>query len=266
MIGQQDLLDRPEPLAKCLLGSVVLHAALTASLLGYIVVGPQKIQLGAKDGGGFGSLQVNTVHTVNLPSPPGPANPVASDTKSMIPTAPPAKAKPKPKAEVPDPNAIAIKSRLAEKEKKRAPSAYPERNKFVDARKDVSNQAYTTVPQSVSNPMYQMQGGGGVGVGTNSPFGTMYGEYANRLRDQVARNWRTSGIPQQGANAPLAAITFMLHRDGSVTNVRVTGKSGNSALDYSAQRAILDAAPFPPLPAGFPKDNPEIEFLFELKR
>lgn len=266
MTQHQDLLDQPEPLTKWLLGSVVLHATLTVSLLAFNVIGLHKFQLGDPHGGGFGSVQVNTVHNINLPSPPGPTNPVASDTKSAIPTAPPAKAKPKPKVQAPDPNAIALKSRQAEKEKKRPAPAYAERNKFVDARKDAPNQAYTTVPQAVSNPMYQMQGGGGVGVGNNSPFGTMYGEYANRLRDQVARNWRTSGIPQQAANAPMAAVTFMLHRDGSVTSVRITGKSGNAALDYSAQRAILDAAPFPPLPAGFPRDNPEIEFLFELKR
>ena len=61
-------------------------------------------------------------------------------------------------------------------------------------------------------------------------------------------------------------MTFTLHRDGSVSNVRITQRSGNAALDYSAQRAIMDAAPFPPLPAGFPKNDPEIEFLFELKR
>ena len=263
MTRHLDILDQPEPLKKWMLGSLVLHAALAATLLGYNVIGHHAIQLGDPHGGGFGSVQVNTVHTIPLPSTSGPTNPVASDTKSQVPTPPPTKEKPKPAAPAKDLDAIAIRSRLAD----RKPSpAYSEQNKFAAARKDVSNQAYASVPQAVSNPMYQMPGGGGVGVGNNSPFGTMYGEYANRLRDQVARNWRTSDIPAQGANAPHAAITFTLHRDGSVGNVKITGRSGNSALDYSAQRAILDAAPFPPLPAGFPKNDPEIEFLFELKR
>ena len=105
-----------------------------------------------------------------------------------------------------------------------------------------------------------------MGVGSNSPFGTQFGEYANRLRDQVARNWKTTDIPPQIRTAPVAAVTFTLHRDGTVTNARITQRSGNAALDYSAQRAILDAQPFPPLPPGFPKSDPEIEFLFELKR
>jgi protein TonB len=263
MTRHADILDPPEPLRKWLMGSLVLHAALTATLLGFNVAGHNAIQLGDPLGGGFGSVQVNTVHTIALPSTSGPPNPVASNSKSLVPTPPPTKAPPKPAAPAKDLDAIAIKSRLAEK--KPSPS-YSEQNKFAAARRDVPNQAYTSVPQAVSNPMYQMPGGGGVGVGNNSPFGTMYGEYANRLRDQVARSWKTTDVPPEIRTAPLATITFTLHRDGSVSNVRITGRSGNTALDYSAQRAILDAAPFPPLPAGFPKNDPEIEFLFELKR
>ena len=42
-----------------------------------------------------------------------------------------------------------------------------------------------------------------------------------------------------------AIVTFDLQRDGSVRNVRIAQSSGNKALDYSAQRAIYDASPFP---------------------
>jgi len=259
----QDILDQPEPLKKWLIGSLVLHVALTAGLLRLNVMDHHPFDLGDRGGGGLGSVPVNPVHTIALPSSSGPTNPVASATKSQVPTPPPTKAKPKPAAPAKDLDAIAIKSRLAEKKPSRS---YSEQNKFAAARQDLPNQAYTSVPQQVSSPMYQMQGGGGVGVGNNSPFGSIYGEYANRLRDQVARNWRTADIPPQIRTAPLASVTFTLHRDGSVSNVRITGRSGIPALDYSAQRAILDAAPFPPLPVGFPKSDPEIEFLFELKR
>jgi TonB family protein len=49
-------------------------------------------------------------------------------------------------------------------------------------------------------------------------------------------------------------------------SVRITQRSGNQALDYSAQRAILDAAPFQSLPPQFPRNEVEIEFRFELRR
>ena len=35
--------------------------------------------------------------------------------------------------------------------------------------------------------MIGMTGGGGVGIGNNSPFGTQFGWYADLLRDQVAQ-------------------------------------------------------------------------------
>ena len=128
------------------------------------------------------------------------------------------------------------------------------------------NQVYSSVPQAVNNPMYGLHGGGGVGVGDNSPFGTQFGEYANRLRDQVARNWKTGDIPPQIRTAPIATVTFTFHRDGTVSNVRITQRSGNATLDFSAQRAIMRRRSVPALPQGFPETIAEIEFLFELKR
>ena len=42
--------------------------------------------------------------------------------------------------------------------------------------------------------------------------------------------------------------------------------SGSVALDYSAQRAITEAAPFEPLPAAYDGSSATIEFWFQLKR
>jgi len=55
-------------------------------------------------------------------------------------------------------------------------------------------------------------------------------------------------------------------RDGRIRNLRIVQQSSISALDYSAQRAILEASPFPPIPPGFDKDSAHVEFTFELKR
>jgi protein TonB len=48
-------------------------------------------------------------------------------------------------------------------------------------------------------------------------------------------------------------------------SVKLTGSSGNAALDISAQRAVLDAAPFLQLPTGFPKNEAQVELRFNLK-
>jgi len=50
-----------------------------------------------------------------------------------------------------------------------------------------------------------------------------------------------------------------------VSHVHITQPSGNTALDFSAQRAIFDASPFPRLPDQYPRNDAEVELLFSLK-
>jgi protein TonB len=82
----------------------------------------------------------------------------------------------------------------------------------------------------------------------------------------VTRNWKTSDVNPRLMTAPMVVVTFTIQRDGTVTNVRVSQKSGIEPLDISAQRAVLDSAPFQPLPAGFPRSQADVELRFELKR
>lgn len=103
-------------------------------------------------------------------------------------------------------------------------------------------------------------------MGTGSPFGGRYGYYEQILRDRVAKKWRTDDVDPRLQTAPLVIVTFEILRSGSIRNMRFLQRSGYPTLDYSAQRAIAEASPFPPLPAGFERDSAIIEFWFELKR
>jgi protein TonB len=262
-MSHADILDQPERLGTSFFGSLAFHGLLLAAVVGVGWMEGRKSQylLGSEDGGRMGSVAVTPVSMIALPSHAGPKNPVAVDTQSMLPT-PVAKPKPAPKVTVPDPKAIPIPSRNAKVVK---PSdASSQANKFRAQQHDAANQLTSTVGTRLSTPDYGVRGGGGVGVGSNSPFGNMFGGYADILRDRVAQHWQTSGINL--ASAPVVGVTFVLHSDGSVTAIRISQASGNSSLDISARRAVMDAAPFPPLPQGFPKSEAEIEFLFQLKR
>jgi protein TonB len=265
MAPHTDILDQPEPLGIPLAGSVALHLSVAAALLLSAWVGRhQPVQWGDLNGGGMGSVAVSVVARVPMPGRSGPINPVANDTESVVPTPPP-KTKAQRKVEARELNAIALKSRNAEKKASRAASAP---NKFREQQQDLPNQVYSSAGQAVVSPMYGMTGGGGVGIGTSSPFGAQFGWYVNLLRDQVARNWRTADLDPRLRTAPPVVLTFIIRRDGSVApgSVRISQRSGNPALDFSAQRAILDAAPFQALPPQFQRSEAEIEFWFELRR
>ena len=264
MVAHADIFDQPEPLGKWLAGSVALHISIAAALLAHNFIGPGRIQMGDPRGGGFGAVAVNTVASIPLPAKTGPVNPVANDTKSFVPT-PPAKTKPEPKVKAPAPDAIAI-GKFA-KRKPAAVAAAPS-NKFREQQKFAENQLYSNVGQAANTPMYGRTGAGGVGIGNSSPFGTQFGYYANILQQTVARNWKTGDLDARISSAPAVTLTFTIQRDGSVApgSVRITQRSGIVPLDFSAQRAILDSSPFPPLPQGFPRSQADVELTFELRR
>jgi protein TonB len=257
-----DILDQPEHLAPSFFGSLAFHGLLVAAVAGIGWVQSRNvISMGDPNGGRFGAVTVNPVSSIALPSHAGPKNPVATDTESAVPV-PVAKPKPAPKVKAPDLKAIPIPSRNAKVTRPSEAASAP--NKWRAQQKDLPNQLTSTVGTRVSTPDYALAGGGGVGVGNNSPFGNQFGAYADLLRNRVAQYWKTTDI--RANKAPVVGVTFTLHRDGSVTGIRITQKSGISALDISAQRAVMDAAPFPQLPPQFPKNEAEIEFLFQLKQ
>ncbi len=263
-MAHADTFDQRPSLAGPFWRSVIFHGSVAAVLVGYAVIGPHLPQWGEKNGGGFGSVAVTPVATIPLPSRNAPPNPVANPTESQVP-APPPKAKPKPKVRQPEPDAIPLKSKAQPKPKpeKRVEASAP--NKFREQQKDPENQVYSTHDRAVSSPMYQMQGAGGVGIGTDSPLGQQFGWYAKRIIDQVGQNWKTTDLGAR--TAPAAIVSFTIRRDGSLApgSVKVDQSSGVLAVDLSAQRAVMDAAPFLALPPGFTRNDAQIQLRFELR-
>jgi periplasmic protein TonB len=263
MSARADTLDRPEPLGKWMAWSVALHLAVAGLFFLLNWTGLRHAApFGDVRGGGLGAVAVNVVATIPIPRRSGPENPLANNTPSLVPT-PPLKAKPKPEVQEPEPNAIPIKRRNA-----KPSGAASERNTFREKQQEPENQIYSTPGQALVSPMVNRVGGGGLSLGNNSPFGQQCPQYANLLRNQVARNWRTSDLDLRSRTAGMAAVTFDLRPDGSVPagSVRLAQRSGNDALDFSAQRAIFDSIPFPPIPAQCPQRAVDVEFDFELER
>ena len=87
------------------------------------------------------------------------------------------------------------------------------------------------------------------------------GYLANIVR-QVALNFQP-----KNPSAPLRAeVRFLIHRDGSVSELTVVTRSGSYAFDLDAQGAVEAAAAaraFGPLPAGFRDDVLPVVFSFD---
>ena len=269
MAAHADILDQPEPLKKGFAGSVVLHLSIVAAVAGYTWVhGSSKENWGDVNGGGMGSVAVNVVPSIRLPTPTGPKNPVANDTESHVPEPPKTKPQPKVKTPEPDATAIPLRSKKAPKKAPRVMTDYSPPNTYRAQQKDLPNQLTATQGQQVNTDLFSMTGAGGVGIGTDSPLGLRFGYYATIIRDKVARNWHTNDVDGRVRTAPETVVRFTLRRDGSVVpgSTKVVQSSGIGTLDISAQRAILDASPFGNLPPQFDKDQADLELHFLLRR
>lgn len=90
-------------------------------------------------------------------------------------------------------------------------------------------------------------------------------EYLQNIVSQVLQRWQR---PLE--SSPLEAeVSFMVHRDGSVTDLQFVRRSGNFAFDLEAQGAIEETGrnkAFGSLPDGWVADVLFVRFYFSGKR
>jgi protein TonB len=263
MVAHVDTLDQRESLGRPMVISAAMHAGLfsfiaistSLGLHGHVLWGnPHSL-------GGGGSVGIQAVKQLPMPVRSGAANPLANDTESRVPQPP----KPEPrKARAPEPDAIPIRGREAPRK-----PTYMRSQQYAQYRpgQQKPNQLYSDKGQALSSNMFGgVQGTGGVQMGTGGSFGSRFGAYRDLLEQRVGQKWRTDEVDPRIQTAPAVIVTFEIQRNGSATNVRILQGSGIRPLDYSALRAISDAAPFPPLPQGYDRNSAQIEFWFQLKR
>lgn len=256
-----DILGQPESLARPLAGSLALHVWVFSMVLAFSWLGSRTSPSWGGQNPGGGAFTVNVVDRIPGPARRGVVNPVANDTESSVPQPPP-QATAKTQIQEPEPDAVPLKSRTAAKRPWPVAASI---NRYRAQQVDRPNQLYSAGGQALVTPLIGTTGTGGIGLGSG-PFGDRFGYYVDLLRQRVAQKWRTGDVDPRLRTAPPVIITFTILRNGSIRDVRVAQRSGNLLLDLSAQRAIADAAPFPPLPAGYEKNEAPIEFWFQLKR
>jgi periplasmic protein TonB len=258
-----DILDARESWRKPLLLSLALHGSLVAAIAvgGFAGNRPRELW-GSPNSLGGSSVGITPVSQIPLPARGGPVNPLANDTESRVPEPPPSKRQAKRQAER-DAAAIALKSKSQPKR--------PARNDPTTQRSNLKSpespgQLYSSTGRALSSPLVGQTGSGGVGMGQGGALGSRFGAYRDLMERKVGSKWRTNDVDSRLQTAPTVIVTFTIHRDGSVSELRTEQSSGNNALDYAAQRAIYEAAPFPPLPAAYDRNEARVEFWFQLTR
>ncbi|MEX1184964.1 MAG: TonB C-terminal domain-containing protein [Gemmatimonadaceae bacterium] len=128
----------------------------------------------------------------------------------------------------------------------------------------------TPAPAQTSRPRAAARAGGGPTGGRGTDVATVQTEgiefpfpgYLNNIVRQIALRFQP---PDRDARLK-AEVMFLIHRNGSVTNMRFVSRSGSYSFDLEAQGAIEAAAgarAFGPLPEGFSDDVLPVVFSFD---
>jgi TonB family protein len=242
------------------IGSLVVHGCIVAVFfMSWFWLNQKPDSLGEPNPSGGPAYAVSPTKTIPIPQREAPPNPVAHDTDSLVPTAPPEKEKEVEK-KLPEPPKDAFE--IPDKIKPRKEQPRPQQKYTAPA---PLNQVYSRTPQAVSNPMYAAQAGAGqVGIGPNSVLGSRLGWYAQLIRDRLAQNWQTNGLNARSQSAP-AVVNFHIMRDGTIRDPRIVQSSGNPEIDNTALRAVYASNPLTPLPPQVAENDILAEFTFNLR-
>jgi protein TonB len=253
-------MDEREPLGKAFIGSLATHAGIVAAVLamGYFHLTDNW----GSEHASSGSVGVSMVKTIPIPRNEGPKNPLANDTHNIVPQKVEPVAKPKPEVKMPDPKAIALPDRV---EKPKKPTPKQEAKAFAPQVATYQpNQVYSKTAQAMNSPLYGMQGAGGIDIGPASVLGDRFGAYVDLMRRRISDKWNTADV--RATPSQKCAISFVIARDGTVSNVQVATPSGSYLLDNSAKRAVIDASPLPGLPAQYNGSTVPVTLWFQLRQ
>lgn len=170
-----------------------------------------------------------------------------------------------------------IKKVVPPREQVKIARKYAEKKPPAKAKKEPERfEVAKIVPPAPKGPGQGPSGGGGkpgkvVGPiaieGGNENF--PYQWYLDALQRKIGDKWRPP--TRAFRNNPKVVIYFQIDKTGHIRGVKVDAKGGSSGmdgssgmgdLDLSALRAVTEANPVPPLPAGFTGDSLGVHYTF----
>ena len=218
-----------------LLLSLALHVILFATVLVAPLVfadEPEPLE--------FVAVQIVPVQALGVSEPATTPKQKATQT----PAPPVAEADPEPEPKRPAAESVALPE--PERNSRTTESPTPQISE------PVPSQTASSAPelgQRLGTPLGSSRGtsplGATVGGLVNPDF--VYSYYVDQMLAMISANWLRPSIGGQVE----AAVHFRIHRDGSISDVRVSQSSGYNSFDLAGLRAVQQAAPFPHLPQSY---------------
>lgn len=253
-------LDR-DPFGPPMAKSLLLHLGLVSALalLMYLNAHFHGEEWGTK--GPVGALQVTMVTSsaaIPLPqtAPPTP-NVLATQLPSPAP-APPSKAS----IQEVEQNAIPIlahQPKLRPKEKRHVESPQHAQPVNQQHRAEYGEAQPTQLAHATNNA--QAVNTNPVNV-SNGQFAAMFPAYVQMITRVVQQYWYTGEIASGTPYGSQVAVDFTIHRDGTISDIRMGQPSSSPTLNASAIRAVQRVGHFIPLPSQYTGSTVSVEYTF----
>jgi len=237
--------QRSDPFGISAAGSLLLHGALFGTLIFYgVITGLFHHNLWGNPGSG-GAIQVTLVSdAIPLPHVDQNQNVLTPDTPSKAPAPPEPKTK-----EAVDESAIPLagkdtkpKQEQSHKTQKNQPPPPP------DNRAHFGEQSGSVLPRAT---MAQNAASNGPVSVNNGNFSNLFGYYILGIQRKMLGNWNKAEVDPRTPKGTRAFIQFAIHRDGSVTDIRIEQPSGYPTLDSACMRTAQRVDSFGALPAAY---------------
>lgn len=243
----------PEPIAGPAVGSVGLHLLLVGLVLLYgFAMGLFHHNMWGNPGAG-GSMEVKLTTSLPLPAHEVNDNVLATENPSEAPA--PLSTK---ELQQQDLTAIPIPGRQAKPSKKNMAKTQPYQPKQVP--QNTANYG----EQAGSRMQQQMQPGpsGPTTVGDNS-FASMYPWYVDQINRIMSQNWNKQQVDPRTPKGARVYLTFTIHRDGTLSGLRLDRSSGSPTLDVSCELAAQRVDTFGNLPSSYNRSTLNVSYFCE---
>ncbi len=241
-----------EPVAAPAAGAVCLHLLVAALLIGYgWMLGLFHHNVWGNPGAG-GSMQVSLTSAIPLPADELNQNVLATETPSQAPAQP----SPKDEHRV-DETAIPIAGQHVKPQRQTARKTQKNQPQPQKNVAQYGEQAGSSMP-------HQMQPGtiGQTAVGDAS-FASLYGWYVDQINRKMSQSWNKYDVDPSTPKGSRVYVDFTIHRDGSVSNLRLEQSSGSRSLDISCERGVQRVDTFGNLPSAYRQNTLNVGYYCE---
>jgi protein TonB len=219
--------------------SLLLSLALHVLMFGTVLVVPL-VLADEPEPLEFVAVQIVPVQALGVSEPT-----VAPKQKATQTPAPPVEeAAPEPEPKKPAAESVALPEPERKSRTKESPA--PQRSEPTSSQ---NGRSAPELGQRLGSPLGSSLGtsplGATVGGLDNPDF--VYSYYVDQMLAMISANWLRPSI---GGEVE-AAVHFRIHRDGSISDVRVSQSSGYNSFDLAGLRAVQQASPFPRLPQSY---------------